>query len=286
MNAFKNSLVITVAALVNIAVSPTTMQAESANVELRFEGHGLTVPDTINGLRGIIMGNTKLTLTWSMELDFLTRGASLGFRVYSPDNSLSSIVWRKLPGPVGPWLDPSVWNFSGGTRLVIQSLDGQLGDLFMFGGVASTFAENGFGPAGVTDIMTAEISTAHENGSICVDSVFFPPAAEWIILDETGNFGFTPTWGASEGGYPDGGLCFTTVAGCCQLQGDANFDGRVNISDITSLISRIFVGKPAPPCQDQADVNGDGAVNIADPVDLISYIFANGAEPRCGATGT
>lgn len=230
------------------------------------------------------MGNTKLTLTWSMDLDFLSDGMSLGFRVYSPDNSLSSIVWRKLPSPVGPWLDPSVWNLTGGTYLALERLDGQLADLLMFGGVGITLAGSGFGPAGATDIITAEISTAHENGSICVDSVFFPPAADWII--STGSSVFTPTWGASEGGYPDGGLCFTTVAGCCQLQGDANFDGRLNISDITSLIYRLYVDNPAPACHDQVDVNGDGILNIADVMDLIFYIFKSGEEPRCGATGT
>lgn len=75
------------------------------------------------------------------------------------------------------------------------------------------------------------------------------------------------------------------VLGCCRSAGDANNDQRINISDITFLIGRIFGGGPAPKCADEADANGDNSVNVADVTYLISRIFAGGPEPQCGNQG-
>ncbi len=74
------------------------------------------------------------------------------------------------------------------------------------------------------------------------------------------------------------------VQSCCEVAGDANSDGNVNISDVTFGISRIFAGGGAPSCQDQADANGDNTYNISDVTYNITRIFAGGAEPVCGLT--
>ncbi|MFQ5607371.1 MAG: choice-of-anchor B family protein, partial [Candidatus Zixiibacteriota bacterium] len=73
---------------------------------------------------------------------------------------------------------------------------------------------------------------------------------------------------------------------CCLAAGDANHDTKVNIADVTFLITRIFAGGAAPFCQDEADANGDNSVNIGDVTYLISLIFAGGALPVCGTTGS
>lgn len=73
--------------------------------------------------------------------------------------------------------------------------------------------------------------------------------------------------------------------GCCQLAGDANFDGSTNIADVTFLIARIFASGFAPPCHESADANGDSKINISDVTFLIARIFVGGAAPICGNAG-
>ena len=55
------------------------------------------------------------------------------------------------------------------------------------------------------------------------------------------------------------------------IQGDVNGDGKVNVSDVTTLINMILgvVGKD----EQLADVNGDGKVNVSDVTALINIIL-------------
>jgi hypothetical protein len=64
------------------------------------------------------------------------------------------------------------------------------------------------------------------------------------------------------------------------VDGDANGDKTVNISDAVYLINYIFKSGPAPDPLEAGDANCDGNVNIADAVYLITYIF-NGGPPPC-----
>jgi hypothetical protein len=75
------------------------------------------------------------------------------------------------------------------------------------------------------------------------------------------------------------------ACGCCEVPGDANDNGSVNILDITFEISYLYKGGPAPNCNDEADANGNGTVNILDITYLISYLYKGGPEPICGTTG-
>ena len=54
--------------------------------------------------------------------------------------------------------------------------------------------------------------------------------------------------------------------------GDVNYDGAVNIADVTALISQVLSGTTT----EAGDLNGDGTVNIADVTALISFVLANG----------
>ena len=70
-------------------------------------------------------------------------------------------------------------------------------------------------------------------------------------------------------------------------RGDCNADGKVNISDATCTLDRLFAGATAPGCLAALNTNGDGDVNIADPVFLLNFLFAGGPllsapYPDCG----
>lgn len=73
------------------------------------------------------------------------------------------------------------------------------------------------------------------------------------------------------------------AASCCDVAGDANADGGVNIGDAVFLINHIFSGGAAPECADEGDANSDGGINIGDAVYLITYIFKGGDAPTCPA---
>lgn len=55
------------------------------------------------------------------------------------------------------------------------------------------------------------------------------------------------------------------------LTGDVNRDGRVNVSDVSTLINMILGIEPMD--QEAADVNGDGRVNVSDVTALINIIL-------------
>ncbi len=69
---------------------------------------------------------------------------------------------------------------------------------------------------------------------------------------------------------------------CCDLAGDANNDGALNIGDAVYLITHIFKSGPPPPCINEGDGNGDCALNVGDAVYLITHIFKSGPPPVCG----
>ena len=57
------------------------------------------------------------------------------------------------------------------------------------------------------------------------------------------------------------------------IPGDADGDGKVNISDVTSLIDYLLNGNASGIDLESADMNQDGKVNISDVTDLIDYLL-------------
>ncbi|MCH9031768.1 MAG: hypothetical protein IIB00_05860 [candidate division Zixibacteria bacterium] len=83
-----------------------------------------------------------------------------------------------------------------------------------------------------------------------------------IVID--GNFASSPDTFRIEYAVVD-------TSSCCDLPGDADDGGDVNIGDAIFILKYIFVSdSPKPPCCDQADADGGGDVNIGD----ISYIVS------------
>ncbi len=63
------------------------------------------------------------------------------------------------------------------------------------------------------------------------------------------------------------------------VRGDANDDGRINISDPIWIVEEVFRQGTASPCQESADANDDGMVDMPDIMHLLMYLFEGGAAP-------
>ncbi len=67
------------------------------------------------------------------------------------------------------------------------------------------------------------------------------------------------------------------------LRGDANDDGKSDLSDAICTLTALFQAEPGRPCShpiclDSLDVNDDGHADISDPISLLNYLFL-GADP-------
>ena len=67
---------------------------------------------------------------------------------------------------------------------------------------------------------------------------------------------------------------------CEWLLGDANGDGRINVSDAVYIINYVFIqGFPPPAPVLKADANCDDRVNLSDAVYIVNLVFAQGPLP-------
>jgi len=62
------------------------------------------------------------------------------------------------------------------------------------------------------------------------------------------------------------------------VRGDANADGRLNISDAVAVLSYLF-GGASSGCLRSHDANDDGKVNLADAIALLGFLFAGRPPP-------
>jgi hypothetical protein len=63
------------------------------------------------------------------------------------------------------------------------------------------------------------------------------------------------------------------------VRGDADSDGRIDLTDGIRILSFIFVGGPEPECMDAADANDSGALDISDAIWILSWLFVDGPPP-------
>jgi hypothetical protein len=64
--------------------------------------------------------------------------------------------------------------------------------------------------------------------------------------------------------------------------GDANGDGRLNIIDVTFIITYLYNEGTPPPDPDYADPNGSCVINLLDITYLINYLYKGGFVPLPG----
>jgi virginiamycin B lyase len=72
------------------------------------------------------------------------------------------------------------------------------------------------------------------------------------------------------------------------VRGEANQDGRLDVSDAVRVLIHLFAGGGPLACADAGDANDDGQIDIADPVRVLAFLFASAAPlpapfPDCGA---
>ncbi len=66
---------------------------------------------------------------------------------------------------------------------------------------------------------------------------------------------------------------------CCELRGDLDLSGSVNVADLTYLIAHLFKGGSASLCGGNGDVDGSGSVNVSDLTYLVARLFKGGPLP-------
>jgi hypothetical protein len=82
-----------------------------------------------------------------------------------------------------------------------------------------------------------------------------------------------------------------TVAGLGFRRGDADSDGKIDLTDAVAALLYLFAGGEAPACMDAADSDDSGAIEITDAITLLRRLFQGGAVlpgpyPDCGRDPT
>ncbi len=74
-----------------------------------------------------------------------------------------------------------------------------------------------------------------------------------------------------------GDLCENS---CCDGNaGNIDYEGDMNIADLTYMVNYMFKGGLEPPCRGEADFNADSEINIQDLTKLVNYMFRDGEPP-------
>jgi hypothetical protein len=68
-------------------------------------------------------------------------------------------------------------------------------------------------------------------------------------------------------------------AGKTFRRGDANGNGKVDLSDAIFILAWLFSGGDAPACLSTADSNDTGEIDISDAITTLSWLFLGGKEP-------
>jgi hypothetical protein len=63
------------------------------------------------------------------------------------------------------------------------------------------------------------------------------------------------------------------------IRGDANADGKLDITDAIGVLNWLFTGSDPPPCVDAADADDDGQVAITDPIKVLGHLFSGTEAP-------
>lgn len=216
-----------------------------------------------------------------IENDVNLGGMLLGFRIWSPDGD--TWAWTNVGGYGTPHYCvtlvtgcrmQSAWDYS---NLVVseKDMDGlPPDDTVLIGGV-SFFANLASGPEQhMLSLHFVPISTSKDSVvALCIDSVFIPSLGDFIFSD---------VYGAGIQPAISGPFCWSgSGTSCCDLGGDANNSGGINILDVGYIINYLYKEGPIPPCEEEGDANGSGGINILDVSEIINYLYKDGAEPTC-----
>lgn len=248
---------------------PITSHTQPAEIAVRVGG-GLFIEDCLFGLDGLIEWRNSSTLTISARSQNLQDGATLGFVLYSPDGSITNIS-HFAASLDADWKSQTVyWSFTGGI-LDTGLVDRVLPDQFMTGGVAGP--GGGFINPDFVDIMNVSFITG-AIGTICIDSAFFPPSADWLMVPDG-----PPVWLGGGGDLSVGGssptaFCLTSVD-AFGGEGPCFFPicpGALNVRAGDTLKYIITIDSDDPVAFNHtATTNGAGDLSI-DSLGLVMYL--------------
>ncbi|MBD3218908.1 MAG: hypothetical protein GF310_11575 [candidate division Zixibacteria bacterium] len=109
---------------------------------------------------------------------------------------------------------------------------------------------------------------------ICLDSLFVPPATEFILTDSDAQ-SIIPDF------YCDSIPIF--ILDPPRPCGDMNYDYSIDITDIMIIIEYVFIGGHVEYYSMNDNINCDGRLNVSDAVWLINYVMMDAEEPcDCG----
>lgn len=114
-------------------------------------------------------------------------------------------------------------------------------------------------------LFATMVFAVEDTGTICLDTLFFPPSNTLTFVTGMEPVGFTPQF-VSE--------CFHLAPYLC---GDANNDGITNLVDVVYLINYLLKSGPEPVFSQ--DVNCDGTVDLADVHYIVNYCLRSGLTP-------
>jgi len=143
-------------------------------------------------------------------------------------------------------------------------------------------------------VLLAFVVTSSDAESVPIlTTTVLPTGASFTDnLNGTGSFDWTPTTGQT-GNYSvtfyatDDSLVVDSetlliVVGCCDLAGDFDGNGSVDIADLTASVAFMFTGGPAATCANDADVDASCAIDIADITYRVKFMFKGGPNLICG----
>lgn len=203
---------------------------------------------------------------WQAEV----RGATNGFRIYSPDNA------RWSPPEAFETIDMDEY-FDLISLINYYSPDGRGADTIALALVRATGLGFPHGFDSVTHGITISVDPVYEGRTICLDSTTYDlPNGMWLWNYGAEYGSLRPDWG--------GPYCFAIDnSPCCQVRGNIDHDpaGEIAITDLVILAAYMFQNGPPPVCLEEANIDGDpaGEITINDLVWLTGYMFNQGLPP-------
>ena len=199
----------TLIGLLSLTIAPCAL-AQPAEVAVRVEGVPFNNSDCLNGLDAIgfrpnFGGEAPFNIIVSAKSVNVQSGATVGFVIYSPDNStFNDTVATAVMG--SEWGSSLYWNLGSGN--INPRFGSGLPDTLITGGAA--LPDAGFQSNDYIDILTITVMLS-EDGIVCIDSAFVEPSGAWLMTPDG-----PPLWHGGGGDIADGGsrpdaFCVTVV---------------------------------------------------------------------------
>jgi len=184
--------------------------------------------------------------------------------------------------------DPATYTYSLTAPSPYAVASTVLTDTLIYSGATRQFAYQVSNPSAVGEVY--DVYGWDDSGWVATDTtdIFLNPGDSTTVLIPV-----TPPVGTPLGAHSN--LHFradsrsdslvsdeqVTYAVTVVQHGDVNFDGAVDIADLTSLIDHLFINFPPLTVPEAGNVNCQGVVDISDLTALIDWLFINFTPSPC-----